>query len=275
MIEATVDARLIAVDAATGRPCANFGINGQVDAKIGLGRVCPGMASITAPTTIVRGVIVTGRQVLDNERNDAPSGVIQAYDAITGKPKWAWDLGRPGQIGRPKPRGQFTRGTPNMWTTAAADEQLDLVYVPTGNSASDYWSTDRSPQETPSTARSARSMRPRESRFGTSRPCTRTSGITISAASRRWWTYWTARRRSWSLRSRGISTCSTGAPASRSMTSRNVPCRKGGEEPQQRSPTQPLSLFSNLRHPDLKDRAMWGISPIDQMICRIQYRKAE
>ncbi|MGZ3305271.1 MAG: outer membrane protein assembly factor BamB family protein, partial [Asticcacaulis sp.] len=52
------------------------------------------------------------------------------------------------------------------------------------------------------------------------------------------------------------------------------PVPQGGEEPQQRSPTQPFSLFANLRHPDLKERDMWGISPIDQMICRIQFRMA-
>src|SRR3546814_747543 len=48
----------------------------------------------------------------------------------------------------------------------------------------------------------------------------------------------------------------------------------GGVEPAQRAPTQRVSLWHTLRKPDLTERDMWGMSPIDQMICRIQYRKA-
>ena len=41
-----------------------------------------------------------------------------------------------------------------------------------------------------------------------------------------------------------------------------------------RTPTQPHSLFHTLRRPDLTEKDMWGMSPIDQMICRIQFRRA-
>jgi quinoprotein glucose dehydrogenase len=54
IIEGTLDARLIAVDARTGRPCADFGTKGQVDIKAGMGPVYPGLVSITTPPTIVR-----------------------------------------------------------------------------------------------------------------------------------------------------------------------------------------------------------------------------
>jgi quinoprotein glucose dehydrogenase len=36
-----------------------------------------------------------------------------------------------------------------------------------------------------------------------------------------------------------------------------------------------VSLWNTLRKPDLKESDMWGMSPIDQMICRIQYRSAD
>src|SRR3546814_12201013 len=36
LIEGTLDARLVAVDARTGKPCADFGDNGQVDITVGL-----------------------------------------------------------------------------------------------------------------------------------------------------------------------------------------------------------------------------------------------
>ena len=105
------------------------------------------MFSITSAPTIVRGVIVTGHQVLDGQKRDAPSGVIQGYDASTGELKWAWDMVKPDAPAMP-PMGQtYTRGTPNMWTTASGDEQLGLVYVPLGISADDYWSGTRSDRE--------------------------------------------------------------------------------------------------------------------------------
>ncbi len=109
----------------------------------------PGYVSITSPPAIVRGVIVTGHQVLDGQRRDAPSGVIQAYDAITGKLRWAWDMDQPERSGLPPHEQTYTRGTPNMWTTATGDEALGLVYLPLGNSAGDYWSGSRTENPEP------------------------------------------------------------------------------------------------------------------------------
>lgn len=47
------------------------------------------MVSIISPPTIVRGVIVTGHQVLDGQKRSAPSGVIQGFDVVTGAKRWA------------------------------------------------------------------------------------------------------------------------------------------------------------------------------------------
>src|SRR3546814_17135110 len=76
---------LFALDAATGRPCQDFGANGQVDTRIGMGDTPPGYVSINSPPTIVRGVVVTGHQVLDGPDRWAPSRVIRGCDAVTGK----------------------------------------------------------------------------------------------------------------------------------------------------------------------------------------------
>ncbi|MEO1969611.1 MAG: membrane-bound PQQ-dependent dehydrogenase, glucose/quinate/shikimate family [Sphingomonadaceae bacterium] len=274
IVEATLDARLIAVDAASGTPCPDFGVNGQVDTKVGLGQVYPGMAAITAPPVIVRDVIVTGRQVLDNEKDNAPSGVIQAYDVKTGKRRWAWDLGRPGHYDWPKPGETFTRGTPNMWTTASADEELGLVYIPTGNSADDYWSSDRSDEE---------------NRFSSSL-------VALDAETGKpVWHFQTVHKDVWDYDLGSQVTLidlPNGTPAVILPSKQGdlyvldrrtgkplhdvieKPVPGGGEEPQQRSPTQPFSMFANLRKPDLHERDMWGISPIDQMICRIRFRQA-
>jgi quinoprotein glucose dehydrogenase len=278
IIEGTLDARLIAVDARTGVPCPGFGAGGQVDTKAGMGPVDPGMVSITSAPTIVRGVIVTGHQILDGQIRTAPSGVIQGYDAVTGALRWAWDMTRPDIAALP-PEGQtYTRGTPNMWTTASGDEALGLVYLPLGSSAVDYWSSSRTPLEkqysTSLVALDVATGRPRWSfqavhndvwdydlgAQGTLVDFPGPSGPTpaIVLPSKQGDIYVLDRR--------------TGQPLTK-VEERAVP--QGGVEPSQRSATQPFSMFHTLRKADLSERRMWGMSPIDQLACRIQFRKAE
>ncbi len=143
----TLDARLIALDAQTGQVCPDFGQQGIVDLNNGIGETVPGWYAVTAPPTIVRGVAVIGAQVKDNEANDAPSGVVRGYDVITGEMLWAWDLGQGGAVDEPAEGDVYTRGTPNMWTMASADQDLGYVYLPLGNSSSDYYGSDRSAAE--------------------------------------------------------------------------------------------------------------------------------
>jgi len=214
------------VDAASGRPCADFGVNGQVDIKQGMGQVYPGMVSITAPPVIVRGLVIIGQQVLDGQTNSAPSGVIQAFDAVTGARRWAWDLGRPGETGWPEPGKEFTRGTPNMWTTASADEGLGLVYLPMGNSAVDYYSADRSPQENKfSTALVALDVTSGQPVWN-SRRCIKMCGITIWAARQVWSICPMQHQPSYCPRSRAIYTYWIVAPDARFIRLPNTPCRR-------------------------------------------------
>jgi len=277
IIEGTLDGRLIAVDARTGRPCADFGENGAVDIKVGMGEVIPGMVSITSAPTIVRGVVVTGHQVLDGQYNEAPSGVIQGFDAVTGELRWAWDMTRPDLTGRPEEGDSYTRGTPNMWTTASGDEALGLVYLPMGNSAADYYSADRSEAE---------------NRYATS-----LVALDVTTG-RPAWSFQTVHKDVWDYDLGSQATLidyptaagrvpalvlpskqgdlyildrRTGRPLT-PVEERRVP--GGGVEPQERSPTQPFSGFHTLARRDLTERDMWGMSPIDQMVCRIGFRQA-
>ena len=143
IIEGTLNSRLIAVDALTGAACTDFNGTGQQDTKIGMGPVYPGLATINRAPTIVRGLIVVPHQILDGQCRCSPSGVIQAFDARTGKLAWAWDVEHPEWNGYP-PAGQtWTKGTPNSWMSSSADEKLGLVYLPMGNFAADYISTGR------------------------------------------------------------------------------------------------------------------------------------
>ncbi|MDD3837123.1 MAG: membrane-bound PQQ-dependent dehydrogenase, glucose/quinate/shikimate family [Phenylobacterium sp.] len=277
IIEGTLDGRIIAVDARTGVPCAGFGRNGQVDIKLGMGAVFPGMVSITSPPTIVRGVIVTGHQVLDGQRNDAPSGVIQGFDAVTGEQRWAWDLGR--DASEPAtPDVTYTRGTPNMWTIASGDEALGHAYLPMGNSAVDYWSSDRSAQEnfyaTSLVALDVTTGRPAW-RFQTVHmdvwdydlgsqatlvdfPSPAGMVPALVLPSKQGDIYVLDRR--------------TGRPLT-GVEERPVP--QGGVEPAQRTKTQLFSLYHTLARQELTEKDMWGMSLIDQMVCRIQFRLAD
>ncbi|MCS3758686.1 membrane-bound PQQ-dependent dehydrogenase, glucose/quinate/shikimate family [Bradyrhizobium centrosematis] len=278
IIEGTLDARLIAIDAKTGKRCETFGYDGQVDTATGVGRHDPGMFAITSAPTIVRGVIVIGHEVLDGQKRDAPSGVIQGYDAQSGALRWAWDMVKP-YAGAPPPVGQtYTRGTPNMWTTASGDEELGLVYLPLGVSAVDYWSSSRSD---------------REKEFATSL-------VALDATTGKpAWHFQTVHNDVWDYDLGSQATLvdfptDNGAPVPAlllpskrgdifvldrrtgkplvGVEERPVP--QGGVEPAQRAKTQPFSLYHTLRKADLTEQDMWGMSPIDQMICRIQFRRA-
>ncbi|MBB5769635.1 membrane-bound PQQ-dependent dehydrogenase, glucose/quinate/shikimate family [Xanthomonas euroxanthea] len=277
IIEGTLDGRLIALDARSGKPCTDFGNNGQVAITAGMGQTPPGYVSINSPPAIVRGVVVTGHQVLDGQKRYEPSGVIEGFDAVTGQLRWAWDMTHPDWNGAPPPGQTWTRGTPNMWTTAAADEQLGYVYLPMGNSTADYWSSSRTPQE---------------NRYATSLVALDvTTGKPV-------WNFQTTHIDTWDydLGSQpslidfpkdGVNVPAVLLPSKQGelyvldrrtgkplvgVEERAVP--GGGVEPQMRARTQPFSLYQTLRKPDLTERDMWGMTPIDQLVCRIQFRKA-
>ncbi len=148
-----VDGRMGALDAETGELCTDFGKQGYIDLNEGTGNELPGFVAPTSPPLIMRGVAIIGTgQVRDGTERDAPSGVVRGYDAVTGEQRWAWDLGRPGVTTPPPPGVTYTRSTPNVWSLLAGDDELGLVYLPTGNPASDFYGADRTEQEEEYTA---------------------------------------------------------------------------------------------------------------------------
>ena len=82
---ATTDGRLISVDARTGAPIAEFGDHGTVDLRHGLRNAPFEFAEyeVTSPPAVVNGLLVVGSAVADNNRTDAASGEVRAYDART------------------------------------------------------------------------------------------------------------------------------------------------------------------------------------------------
>jgi quinoprotein glucose dehydrogenase len=130
---ATVDARLIALDASTGQPCRGFGQHGEVSLQRGL-RNAPryaGEYQVTSPPAIVGDVVVVGSAIADNQRADAPSGIVRGFDARTGRLRWTWDP-MPGPA-----------GAANAWSIMSVDTARDLVFVPVGSASPDYYGGER------------------------------------------------------------------------------------------------------------------------------------
>ncbi|HMJ58854.1 MAG TPA: pyrroloquinoline quinone-dependent dehydrogenase [Gemmatimonadales bacterium] len=142
---ATIDARLVALDAASGKSCAGFGSAGVVDLRAGL-RVPPlefVFYEVTSPPAVVGDLVITGSAVADNTTYAPASGEVRAFDARTGALKWTFD---------PVPRdsadpayktwqggsANYT-GAANVWSVIVADPARDLVFLPTSSPAPDYY----------------------------------------------------------------------------------------------------------------------------------------
>jgi quinoprotein glucose dehydrogenase len=161
-----------------------------------------------------------------------------------------------------------------MWTGSAGDEKLGLVYAPLGNVADDYISTGRTPLQ---------------NQYSSS-----LVAIDVTTGKPRW-SFQTVKKDVWDydlgsppslIDYHGTAAIvvpskqgdlyvldrATGRPLTPVGT---VAAPQGGVEPQERAPRQIVSLWSTLKQPPLKESDMWGMSPIDQMICRIQYRRAD
>ena len=132
---ATNDARLIALDAATGRPEPRFGDNGEVRLDAGVVVRRAGEYHMTSAPTILGDVVVVGSAIDDNDRAVMPSGIVRGYDARTGRLLWTWN---------PVPHAAGDRtGAANAWAPMTADPRLGLVFVPTGSASPDYYGGSR------------------------------------------------------------------------------------------------------------------------------------
>ncbi len=138
IITGTLDARLIALDAASGEPCGDFGENGEISIVPGLTEHESFEYGITSPPAILNDLIVTGAMVADLQRLGVPSGVVRGYDVRTGEMRWAWNPVPP-DMEQLEADGSYRSGTANVWSIIAADPERDLVFVPTGNTSPDYF----------------------------------------------------------------------------------------------------------------------------------------
>ena len=274
----TTDARLIAIDAVSGERCSFFGDQGEVNLTIGMGND-PRIANFqTSPPGIVSGNVVVGGWVIDNRSVGPPSGVVRAFNAITGEFAWAWDMGRPGITSEPLRGEVYTRGTPNVWSLFSVDEELGLIYAPTGNETPDYFGGYRMDVSD----EYASSIVAIEGATGNVR-----------------WSYQTVHHDIWDYdvpsqptlidlpneqgekikavlqpTKRGeifVLNRETGEPL---FDIEELPVPQTGGVPEDYvASTQPFTMDLPVWRMQLDETKMWGLTPLDQLWCRIEYRK--
>ncbi|WP_292120650.1 glucose/quinate/shikimate family membrane-bound PQQ-dependent dehydrogenase, partial [Mesorhizobium sp.] len=271
----TSDARLIALDATNGQLCPSFAEGGTLNLMANMPYPKSGYYYSTSAPLIVAGKIIVGGAVNDNYSTEEPSGVIRAFDVDTGALLWNWDSGNP-DVTTPLPAGQtYTHNSPNMWSTASADEKLGLLYVPLGNQTPDQLGMGRSANV---------------EKFSSS-----IAALDLNTGQLRW-VRQTVHHDLWDMDVPAqpslvdITTANGIVPALVGPTKqgdlyvldrrtgepiipvKDVPAPGGAIEGDHASPTQPASDLSFNPKP-LTGADMWGITLFDQLACRIELKK--
>ena len=281
IISPVLDARVMAVNADTGALCPDFGRGGYISLTRYLGHVPAGFHFVTSPPLVVGDRAILGGWVYDNQAENEPSGAVRAFNPITGAIEWAWDVGRPEgrQNFKPGPNDQLTRGTPNAWGVYTADPALNTVYLPLGNATPDYFGGNR---------------RPFDDKYSSS-----VVALDITTGAPKW-SFQTTHHDVWDMdlpvgpsmvdlpdgrggmvpalvqtNKRGeffVLDRRNGRPLAQ-VTEKRVPTN--GVPGERLSPTQPYSTgMPSVAPSDLTEAKLWGATPVDQMICRIQFRQA-
>ncbi|MGP9566306.1 glucose/quinate/shikimate family membrane-bound PQQ-dependent dehydrogenase [Halomonas sp. AOP5-B2-8] len=269
----TADARLIALNADNGERCANFGDNGEIDLTNNIGDFAPGGYYSTSPATVTENLIILGGHVTDNSSTDEPSGVIRAFDVHTGELVWNWDSGNPDNTD-PLAEGEtYTRNSPNVWAPISVDEELGMVYLPMGNATPDQYGADRTEND---------------EIYGAGLVALNLDDGQVE------WAYQFVHHDLWDMDTPAqpvlidLATNDGTQPAVIQPTKQGslyilnrqtgepivpieeVPVPQGAVDGDWTAETQTQSAL-NLLPPPLTERDMWGASPFDQMMCRIQF----
>src|SRR5579872_7316016 len=144
----TLDSRLLALDAATGKSCEDFGNHGEVNMLEGVRSQEDPKDEwrdylVTSPPAILDGKVIVGSSIGDNRAVDLELGVVRAFDARSGKLVWSWDP-IPRDPSNPvykewSEKGAKLTGAANAWAPLAVDEQRHLVFVPNGSASPDFF----------------------------------------------------------------------------------------------------------------------------------------
>ncbi|HYE86128.1 MAG TPA: pyrroloquinoline quinone-dependent dehydrogenase [Vicinamibacterales bacterium] len=151
----TGDGYLVAVDAKTGRPVPEFGVNGKVDLMEGLPRAKRGSRdylnaltySVQSPPIVVKDLVITPAAIssLIKTKEQIP-GWMRAFDARTGRVRWTFQpIPQKGEFGADtwQDGSNEYAGKVTVWTIMSADEELGLLYLPTNTTAPDFYGAHR------------------------------------------------------------------------------------------------------------------------------------
>ncbi|HET7810073.1 MAG TPA: pyrroloquinoline quinone-dependent dehydrogenase [Steroidobacteraceae bacterium] len=149
IVVATIDARLVALDARDGHLCGKFGRDGVVDlvATLRNKQSYGDEYEQTSPPAIIDDLIVVGSAIADNNSTVGASGEVRAFDARTGALRWTWnpvpqDPKDPAFASWQGAAGTRSGGA-NTWSIIAADPKRGLVFLPTTSPAVDYYGVTR------------------------------------------------------------------------------------------------------------------------------------
>ncbi|MCU4100281.1 pyrroloquinoline quinone-dependent dehydrogenase [Enterobacter hormaechei subsp. steigerwaltii] len=131
----TVDGKLFALDADSGKPCSGFANNGVLDLNQWNTVNAKYPLSVLQPPTVVGNHLLVGWAGKDWAYAEAPPGTVFSVNAQTGKLEWTFEA-IPAEIRK-------RTGTANVWTHMSADEANGLVYLPVSSPSPNYWGGNR------------------------------------------------------------------------------------------------------------------------------------
>ncbi len=277
IIMATADARLVALDADTGKLCSDFGSNGVVDLHDNMGNVRPHALMQTAAPLVAGDLIVLGGSVMDNGYDQGnPSGVIRAYNVTTGKLVWNFDPENPQNTAPVSAEQNYPQDTPVAWATLSADLKNGLVYVPFGNASPDETGTRRDPNSNTEKFRDA------------------LVALDLKTGAFKW-KFQTSHNDLWDRDNPSQPSLLDLGKEGSKQPALLLPTKVGnifvlnrltgepitpvdqarvqtadGVQGERFAPTQPVSRL-NFIPPPLTERSMWGVTPFDQMACRTTF----
>jgi len=144
---ATIDARLFALEAASGKPCEDFGQRGQVDLTRDVRLTRPGDYQVTSPPAVIGDLVIVGSSIGDNRGVELERGVVRAYNARSGQLRWSWDpIPRDASESARKSwagESAVRTGAANAWSIISVDAERGLIFIPTSSPSPDFYGGER------------------------------------------------------------------------------------------------------------------------------------
>lgn len=141
--------QLIALNAATGRPVTDFGVNGIIDLRDTLDQDVnyeTDHIGLHSPPAIAKNVVVVGAAhspFAPPDQKSNVNGYVRGFDVITGDLLWTFHtVPQPGEMGYEtwlEGSAQRAGGNSGVWATISIDEDLELVYLPVESPYSDMY----------------------------------------------------------------------------------------------------------------------------------------